>query len=207
MESIYTLITLLVFSMVSGHPSTQDVSILVDKPSSRLYVLGAAGDTIVSYPVALGCNYGSKQREGDRKTPDGDYEIVSVEDSHEWEGDASGSDYGPWFLRLGKGEWQHIGIHGTNVPESIGRRASLGCIRLHNSDLEQLKQMVKVGTKVKILPDTITTDKVYVQPPAAAKSSYKSAGKAKVKSKLYSHSKRKGKSHWRRHRKSRRHRR
>ena len=39
-------------------------------------------------------------------------------------------------------------IHGTNVPEGIGRRGTAGCIRLYSKDIEQLYHMVSVGTRV-----------------------------------------------------------
>ena len=39
-------------------------------------------------------------------------------------------------------------IHGTNVPEGIGRRGTAGCIRLYPKDIEQLYHMVSVGTRV-----------------------------------------------------------
>jgi len=39
-------------------------------------------------------------------------------------------------------------IHGTNVPEGIGRRGTAGCIRLYPKDIEQLYNMVNVGTRV-----------------------------------------------------------
>ena len=42
------------------------------------------------------------------------------------------------------------GIHGTNVPRSIGEAASHGCIRMRNWDIEQLFRMVKLGDKVEI---------------------------------------------------------
>jgi len=44
----------------------------------------------------------------------------------------------------------HYGIHGTNNPGSIGRAVSKGCIRLHNRDVEQLYNLVEVGTPVVI---------------------------------------------------------
>jgi lipoprotein-anchoring transpeptidase ErfK/SrfK len=40
------------------------------------------------------------------------------------------------------------GIHGTNVPSSIGRSASHGCIRMRNRDVEELFEMVAVGDEV-----------------------------------------------------------
>jgi len=49
-------------------------------------------------------------------------------------------------LVLGDG----YGIHGTNVPESIGRAVSHGCVRLRNEDIEKLFDMVAVGTPVYI---------------------------------------------------------
>jgi L,D-transpeptidase catalytic domain/Putative peptidoglycan binding domain len=44
-----------------------------------------------------------------------------------------------------------IRIHGTSSPESIGRYASHGCIRMHNEQIEQLYELVPVGTKVIIM--------------------------------------------------------
>jgi lipoprotein-anchoring transpeptidase ErfK/SrfK len=42
------------------------------------------------------------------------------------------------------------GIHGTNVPASIGKAASHGCIRMGKHDLEELFEMVTVGTIVEL---------------------------------------------------------
>lgn len=42
------------------------------------------------------------------------------------------------------------GIHGTIEPEKIGQAASLGCVRLRNEDVEELFDLVPVGTPVKI---------------------------------------------------------
>jgi lipoprotein-anchoring transpeptidase ErfK/SrfK len=44
-----------------------------------------------------------------------------------------------------------IRIHGTSSDDSIGRYASHGCIRMHNSEIEQLYELVPVGTKVIIM--------------------------------------------------------
>lgn len=43
-----------------------------------------------------------------------------------------------------------IGLHGTDSPETIGRAASHGCIRLANWDIVRLAQMVKGGVPVSI---------------------------------------------------------
>jgi len=43
-----------------------------------------------------------------------------------------------------------IGIHGTNEPDSIGRAASHGCIRLANWDVVRLATKIKSGDSVSI---------------------------------------------------------
>lgn len=43
-----------------------------------------------------------------------------------------------------------IGMHGTNNPETIGRAASHGCIRLANWDAIRLKDLISVGNTVNI---------------------------------------------------------
>jgi hypothetical protein len=47
-------------------------------------------------------------------------------------------------LYLGDG----YGIHGTNVPSSIGQSVSHGCVRMLNEEIERLYEMVEVGTPV-----------------------------------------------------------
>lgn len=48
-------------------------------------------------------------------------------------------------LTLGDGEYA---IHGTNLPSSIGRFVSQGCIRMYNDDIRELFRMLSVGTPV-----------------------------------------------------------
>ena len=42
------------------------------------------------------------------------------------------------------------GIHGTNMPSSIGHAASHGCIRMRNREVEELSTMVAVGDPVEL---------------------------------------------------------
>ena len=51
---------------------------------------------------------------------------------------------GPYRLNLGDG----YAIHGTNVPSSVGRAVTHGCIRVRNEDIETLYRIVPVGTPV-----------------------------------------------------------
>ena len=50
-------------------------------------------------------------------------------------------------LTLSVGEYA---IHGTNMPGSIGKAASHGCIRMRNRDIVQFFAMVNVGDTVEI---------------------------------------------------------
>lgn len=43
------------------------------------------------------------------------------------------------------------GIHGTNEPNSIGKAASHGCIRMAKADLEEFYKLVAVGDRVEII--------------------------------------------------------
>jgi lipoprotein-anchoring transpeptidase ErfK/SrfK len=44
----------------------------------------------------------------------------------------------------------HVGIHGTNNPETIGRAGSHGCIRTANWDAARIRELVSVGNAVSI---------------------------------------------------------
>ena len=135
--------------------------LLIDKDSFTLTVVDSLGFEITHYGVALGVNYGNKTCSGDHKTPEGVFKIKQLLNSrgltHDF-GDGKGpvrDAYGPWFLRLDCPVSNVIGIHGTHLPESIGTRATEGCVRLCNEDILDLKPRVHVGTYVIITPDII----------------------------------------------------
>ena len=52
-------------------------------------------------------------------------------------------------MYLGNTEYR---IHGTNAPDTIGKRVSSGCIRLTNADVADLFSRVNIGTRVVVLP-------------------------------------------------------
>jgi hypothetical protein len=60
-----------------------------------------------------------------------------------------GNPLGARAMYLGETEYR---IHGTNKPDTIGKRVSSGCIRLTNEDVADLYERVKVGAKVIVLP-------------------------------------------------------
>ncbi len=86
------------------------------------------------YPVATG--------KESTPTPTGTFTVINKQLD-------PGGPYGTRWLGLSiKG----YGIHGTNAPESIGTAASNGCIRMFNSDIEELFDITNTGTVVRIFP-------------------------------------------------------
>ncbi len=76
-----------------------------------------------------------------------------------------GNPLGARAMYLGETEFR---IHGTNKPDTIGKRVSSGCIRLTNEDVTDLYERVKVGAKVIVLPATVARRPSQGAPPDAA---------------------------------------
>jgi len=169
MKNLYffSLFLLLFLGGIFGgvYAEMKDLKIVVVKHKFELYLYEGT-NLIKTYPVAVGRNPGDKQKIGDYRTPEGNFYIVSIEDSSKWVhdfGDGKGpikGAYGPYFLRLYTGKectrskkgWTGFAIHGTHDESSIGTMASEGCIRMRNADITELKNMVKKGTPVIIEP-------------------------------------------------------
>jgi lipoprotein-anchoring transpeptidase ErfK/SrfK len=52
------------------------------------------------------------------------------------------------YLHDETGKDTFIRIHGTNEPEAIGQNVSLGCVRMHNVDVIDLAERVRLGARV-----------------------------------------------------------
>ena len=76
-------------------------------------------------------------------TPKGDFTIINKAMNPR-------GPYGTRWMGLSK---PHIGIHGTNNPASIGKAVSHGCIRMMNKDVEELFDLVEIGTRVSIVKE------------------------------------------------------
>ena len=128
--------------------------VVISKQDMKLRVYDYKGNKVVEYGIACGKNYGQKYKVGDMKTPEGMFYVSGIEDAsgrtHDF-GDGRGAipgAYGPYFIRLDTPGHKGIGIHGTHDPESIGTRATEGCIRLHNEDVAELAHLIYPGTMV-----------------------------------------------------------
>lgn len=132
--------------------------VIIDKQNLNLKVIGLDGETKATFGIACGKAYGNKRQKGDNRTPEGVFRLQDIQDSSGWKhdfGDGEGEirgAYGPWFLRLCTEPHKGIGIHGTHAPNSIGTRATEGCIRLKNEDIARLREMVYCGLNVVVLP-------------------------------------------------------
>ncbi len=166
-----SLLLFFLLTLATTEPDTPDswfagldttAFLLVDKQKLTLSLIAPGGRIERAYRIACGENYGNKTKKGDHRTPEGRFPINQLLNSaglsHDF-GDGKGpvpNAYGPWFLRLDVPGYITIGIHGTHLPESIGSRATEGCIRLRNDEILDLKERVEVGTPVVILPDSLT---------------------------------------------------
>ena len=88
------------------------------------------------------------------KTPVGAFTIRDRVPQPTWWKNGKAIPYGDTNNVLGT-HWLALdipgyGIHGTWQPETIGKQASAGCIRLVNAEIEELFTLVPVGTPVTI---------------------------------------------------------
>ena len=114
------------------------LSILVDKKNFTLsWYLD--GKFIKRYKCATGA-VGTE-------TPAGHYEVFKMDAEPNWTDPKTGKVYkygeeghliGSRWMAIRGGSKTGLGIHGTIYPESIGTKASNGCIRLLNKNVEEL---------------------------------------------------------------------
>lgn len=86
-------------------------------------------------------------------TPTGTYFVtdsVRIENGGPWGPAALGLSARSETITEFNGGDGIIGIHGTNKPGSIGKAASLGCVRLPNDVVTELSDMISLGTPVEI---------------------------------------------------------
>lgn len=115
-----------------GKPSGKPLIVIdIDKRRLRLYF---DQNLFATFAVAVG--------KPDTPTPIGEWHIVDKD--RNW-----GTGFGSRFMRLDV-PWGVYGIHGTNKPWSIGQPMSGGCIRMHDSQVRKLFDLVEVGTPVRI---------------------------------------------------------
>lgn len=144
------------------HPAPQSDRILIVK-SARSMTLLRQGKVLKAYKVALGSDpVGAKTREGDGKTPEGEYRIsqknnhsqfhLSLRISYPNEADRQRAK------KLGVNPGGDIFIHGLPPQWAwIGaahrqKNWTAGCVAVTNAEIEEIWASVPVGTPVEIKP-------------------------------------------------------
>ncbi len=122
--------------------------ILINKSSNSLYFFNR-GRLEASYPVATGRT--------PNHTPTGQFKVVVKYVNPAWggagkyepvPGGVANNPLGKRWIGISYGGGSKYGIHGNSNPGSIGRNVSLGCIRMFNSQVENLYERVGLGTPV-----------------------------------------------------------
>ena len=62
-----------------------------------------------------------------------------------------GDPKNPMGTRAMNLSWQYYRVHGIDNPAKVGRRASNGCFGLMNAHVEELYELVEVGTQVRVI--------------------------------------------------------
>ncbi|GAC1441039.1 MAG: L,D-transpeptidase family protein [Sediminibacterium sp.] len=142
-------------------------SVLIVKNRYELQVFDSTGEWLVTYPVVFGNrDLADKLMEGDRRTPEGTFHIASKRVHEKWNrfmmiDYPTAESYArfnrrkangliPANAQIGGG----IGIHGTWPHEDYAidryQNWTEGCISTKNNYIEELFQLLPVGTTVVI---------------------------------------------------------
>jgi lipoprotein-anchoring transpeptidase ErfK/SrfK len=119
--------------------------LIVSIPDRKI-VLMEDGRVVKVYPIAVG--------KKSTPSPNGNFHIASRVVKPSWYqpgkmvGPGPANPLGTRWMGLG---YKGYGIHGTNMPNSVGQAASHGCIRMRNHDVEELFELVQVGDAVELV--------------------------------------------------------
>ncbi|MBW4564723.1 MAG: L,D-transpeptidase [Mojavia pulchra JT2-VF2] len=107
---------------------------------------------VKSYKIAVG-------RQG-WETPTGNFQVVEMLKNPIWIHPFTGKSIpggdpenplGHYWIGFWTNGKNWIGFHGTPNPESVGKAASHGCIRMYNKDIQKLFYEVSIGTPVTVV--------------------------------------------------------
>jgi murein L,D-transpeptidase YafK len=138
--------------------SGPEVTKIVVHKAERRMTLYSGQRPVARYGIALGRNpVGQKQMEGDGRTPEGHY-IIDRRNPNSRFHLSLGISYPEVSQRkaakeAGLSPGGDIFIHGEGRRRSTGMRDwTEGCIAVTNAEMEEIYAMVRVGTRITILP-------------------------------------------------------
>jgi len=130
------------------------VQILVDLDAHWAFYI-AGTEVIAAWPVGVGSEasatrlgsftVGAKKTKEPMWFPEGRKPVPFGDPAN-----PLGTRWIPW--NSSEGLDTGLGFHGTNDPGSIGKDASLGCIRMRTLDVEELYDILPVGAAVRVVP-------------------------------------------------------
>ena len=119
----------------SSKRTKHKLTILIEVDKKTLSLIDRENEKILdTYTIATG--------KPSSPTPLGSFVII---EKAQW-----GEGFGSRWIGLDV-PWGIYGIHGTNQPSSIGGNLSAGCVRMRNSDVEDLYDKVSKNTPVVIV--------------------------------------------------------
>ena len=139
-------------------PARDFRGIVINVAELRLYYyFEDGGPRVMTFPVGIG--------DRDWPTPTGNFTVQekrvhptwfipqSLLEKYKVKSIPPGPDnpLGEYWMGIG----HDYGIHGTDLPWSVGRLVTHGCIRLYPEDIEQLFKCVKIGTRVRIIYEPV----------------------------------------------------
>jgi lipoprotein-anchoring transpeptidase ErfK/SrfK len=141
MSRIHHLALILMVAAIEAKGERRIVVSIADRKLALL----VDGEVTKVYPVSVGRH--------SSPTPAGSFKIVTRVPNPTWYGPkqvvppGKANPLGTRWIGLSQ---KSYGIHGTNVPSSIGKAASHGCIRMHKADVEELFELVDAGDTVEM---------------------------------------------------------
>ncbi|OED47603.1 hypothetical protein AB838_13205 [Rhodobacteraceae bacterium (ex Bugula neritina AB1)] len=131
--------------------------LLADISSRALHYWGADGETYRLFPSSVpmtedltrrGYTKVVRKRENPSWTPTASMRERDPTLPVRVEGGARNNPLGTRAMYL---DWPAYLVHGTHDTRKIGRQSSSGCIGLYNQHVEELYELVQIGTQVRLL--------------------------------------------------------
>lgn len=147
----------------SAVQAASQVDYIVVQKADRVMSLWKQGRIIKTYPIlAFGADpYGTKNREGDEKTPEGTYFINEKHPSNHFQKFLNISypndEDRARAKKMGVPTGGNVGIHGdrggiSGFFQRMDKNWTDGCIAMRNADIEEIYEKVDVGTQIMIKP-------------------------------------------------------
>jgi len=125
--------------------NTCKFSVVVDKSQNLLFL--KSGDEVVkTYLVSTGAN---------NSTPVGKFTIVNKLENPTWyksgaviPANSADNILGSRWMGF---DLKGYGIHGTTIPQDLGKQVTAGCVRMRNEEVDELYDIIPAGAEVVIV--------------------------------------------------------